>query len=248
MHEPLWSLGHKVTFDGPNKLIRVNNGVTALNVQRDIYSAWKEWWIYLSDNPKWEAAMRSTGGDPLPGILDLGATFFLTNGWRIKPWKGFYTLTITGNIYTEEGESPTVDPDFPSGATIIYTVSNLVDQIEDQSSVIAEAVVNADISSASDLALGGAIREIQKVGYATKGNVIAGSTVSAIKTDIVNTDGYYDGMAVHIIDGGDMITRNVDGYLNTSGTFILTNDAPFAPNAGATIYVLTRHSARSGRV
>lgn len=34
-----WELRHKVTFDGVNKLIEVNPGVTSLDVQRDLYSA-----------------------------------------------------------------------------------------------------------------------------------------------------------------------------------------------------------------
>ena len=31
-----------VTFDGPNKLIKVNQGITFLDVDVDIYSNWKE--------------------------------------------------------------------------------------------------------------------------------------------------------------------------------------------------------------
>ena len=34
---------HKVTFDGPNKIIIVNEGVTELDFREDVYSNWKEW-------------------------------------------------------------------------------------------------------------------------------------------------------------------------------------------------------------
>jgi hypothetical protein len=36
-----------VTFDGPNRLIIVNDGETELEAERDIYSAWKRWMFSL---------------------------------------------------------------------------------------------------------------------------------------------------------------------------------------------------------
>lgn len=109
-----WQLYHSVTFDGPNKLILVNPEVTYLNVLEDIYSAWKEWIQFDSTsqyNAAFEQALRTTGGDPLPGEESLDATFFLINGWKIKPYSGSYNLTIDGNLYDENGANIAVPAD-----------------------------------------------------------------------------------------------------------------------------------------
>ena len=42
---PVYAGPQKVTFDGPNKLILVNEGVLTLNAQDDIYFNWKEWFF-----------------------------------------------------------------------------------------------------------------------------------------------------------------------------------------------------------
>lgn len=123
--QDLWLLYQKVTFDGENKYIIINEGVTELDVEEDVYSAWKDW-TFQRDYLKWEDAMRSTGGDPLPGGDFLGATFFLVNGWRIFVKQGPSNITVTGNIYTEEG-----DPVFvtENGVQLLTTrVSNLIDK------------------------------------------------------------------------------------------------------------------------
>ena len=63
----------KVTFDGPNKIIIVNEGVTELDFRDDVYSAWKEWILDPTQvNAKWEEAVSAVGGDPLPGNRLLG--------------------------------------------------------------------------------------------------------------------------------------------------------------------------------
>jgi len=123
-----WGLYHKVTFDGVNKIIQVNFGETALDLEADIYSSWKEW-KRVRDNGKFEQALRSVGGDPLPGEDRLGATFFLTNGWRIRTWEGDHTLTVFGNIYTDEGADPFISTVGQYTILVNQRVSNLVDKI-----------------------------------------------------------------------------------------------------------------------
>jgi len=104
--------GQKVTFDGPNKIIYVSEGVETLNVKTDLYSAWKEWKINSQETPHPTAylnAFTAVGGDPITDTQDLGTTYFLENEWRIQPFasKNSYTLTIEGNLYTREpGETP----------------------------------------------------------------------------------------------------------------------------------------------
>ena len=124
-----WALYHKVTFDGPNKLIYVNEGVTELNVRDDIYSDWKEW-VQYEDNAKYEQALRTVGGDPISEGVFLGQTFFLTNGWRIRTWEGNHRLIVNGNLYTNEGDNVFVPTLQPWNIEIAMTRSNLVDLIQ----------------------------------------------------------------------------------------------------------------------
>lgn len=123
-----WELYHKVTFDGEFKIIYVNYGEVALDLEEDLYSSWKEW-VRVRENGKYEQALRNVGGDPLPGGDKLGATFFLTNGWRIRTWEGDHTLTVFGNIYTEEGDDPFITTEGQYTILINQRVSNLTDKI-----------------------------------------------------------------------------------------------------------------------
>lgn len=116
----------KVTFDGPNKLILVNAEQTEIDVQEDIYSNWKEW-VLQRDNAKYPQAITSLGGDPITEERFVGDTYFLENGWRIKPWitESGYVLTIIGNIYTREtGANPVVPT---SNVSVNLTRSNITE-------------------------------------------------------------------------------------------------------------------------
>lgn len=96
-----------VTFDGPNKLILINEPILDIDFRTGIYSNWKEWMLVNEfENSHFLEAIRVVGGDPLPGSRQLGSTFFLENGWRIRSWEGDHILTITGNVFTAEGDDP----------------------------------------------------------------------------------------------------------------------------------------------
>jgi hypothetical protein len=60
--QDLWSLYHKVTFDGLNRLIIINDDELEIGVKIDLYSDWKEWALQR-DHLKWLPAMRAVGGD-----------------------------------------------------------------------------------------------------------------------------------------------------------------------------------------
>lgn len=123
-----WTNPQKVTFDGPNKLIHVNAGITEIDVEIDLYSDWKEW-FQLYDHGKYLPAFRSVGGDPTTAGRALGATFFLINGWRIRTWEGDHRLVVNGNLFTEEGEPPFIPVTGPYTTIIESNVSNLVDRL-----------------------------------------------------------------------------------------------------------------------
>jgi hypothetical protein len=109
-----WNLYHKVTFDGVNRLILINDGETEIDVQVDIYSAWKEW-AQLESNLKYLKALDTVGGEPIAAGQRLDVTYFLINGWRIKPYPGTYSLNLVGNIFDVDGGDIKVPADIVRG-------------------------------------------------------------------------------------------------------------------------------------
>jgi hypothetical protein len=130
-----WKLYHKVTFDGVNKLIIINEGVTQIDGQRDIYSSWKEW-VLLSDNAKFLQAINTVGGEPTVAGQRLDVTYFLINGWKLKPQPGSYTLNIIGNLFDIDGGAifipADVDSRFPNNINISTNTSVIVRQVQSQ--------------------------------------------------------------------------------------------------------------------
>jgi hypothetical protein len=126
----------KVTFDGTNKLILINYGETVIDVQRDIYSAWKRW-VEQIDNMKFPQALKVIGGDPIDATNVITPYYFLTNGWRIRPFEGNHKLTITGIILTDDNQDPLV----PTVADWNISVTRIVP-------VKAESIVMPVASSA----------------------------------------------------------------------------------------------------
>lgn len=120
----------KVSFDGPNRIIYVAKGVRNINVKEDVYSAWKEWLVGNQESPNattWPIAISSIGGEALTDQLSVGTTYFLENGWRIKPTEEIpgYVLNVNGNLYTREvGDNPFIPT---SGVSVSLTRSNIVD-------------------------------------------------------------------------------------------------------------------------
>lgn len=166
----------KVSWDGFNKIIYVNEGVTTLDVKVDIYSAWKEWSLASPEDPSpisWPEAISAIGGEPLNDTLNVGSTFFLENGWRIQPFatKNPYVLTVNGNIYTREaGGNPFL---FAEGVSVNLTRSNLVDQI-----VASSTLTEADKNAIADKVWGESI-----LGYQTGGTNFGG-LVRGIDSDL----------------------------------------------------------------
>lgn len=130
----------KVTFSGTNRTITVNSGVTSIDVTIDVYSEWKEW-VLISNNAKYPQAIRTFGGDETTFGQFAPSYFFLTNGWRLVVDN--LTLLVTGNLYTNEGDSPflnvnsnithkTTDASIVSTGTIDLTQVLLNQQIINQ--------------------------------------------------------------------------------------------------------------------
>lgn len=91
-----------VTFDGPNRVIVADPGTTSISVERDIYSAWKNW-VATGDNSKFPQALRVVGGDETVGGNRIAGYFFLMNGWRVRPQEANHTLTVNGTLLVDGG-------------------------------------------------------------------------------------------------------------------------------------------------
>ena len=128
-----WNLRHKVTFDGINKLILINEGETELDVQTDLYSDWKEW-VRTETNLKYLPPFNTVGGEPTVAGQRLDVTYFLINGWKIKPYSGTYDLNLVGNIFDIDGGSIKVAADVnrfnPNNITINTNTSVIVRQVD----------------------------------------------------------------------------------------------------------------------
>jgi len=133
---------HKATFDGPNKLILINNGVTLIDIKIHLYSSWKQW-VLNRDNAKYEQAMRGVGGDPTIEGRFLGSTFFLENGWKIRTWEGDHRLTVEGNLFASDGSNPFVPTVGDWNIVTNLSTSNLIDTIDTDPGTIAADVWNA---------------------------------------------------------------------------------------------------------
>ena len=118
----------KCVFDGPNKLIYVNEQDSVISIKEDVYSAWKEWSMF-ADNAKFLPAIRVTGGDPIAGTTSFtGDTYFLINGWRFLI---DHSLTIDGVIYSDDFATPFVQKE---GTQIVTNkVSSLVQTVTTES-------------------------------------------------------------------------------------------------------------------
>ncbi len=135
----------QVVFDGNNKVILVEAGVKFIDVQRDIYSEWKRWIVH-PQNKKFTRAIRVVGGDSLP-VDNLGSTFFLMNGWKIKPYEGDHRLTIDGNIYAMDGSDIIKDTDGNFKVSIMMTVSNIINKVLPTSGGLPPVVCDSESSN-----------------------------------------------------------------------------------------------------
>lgn len=159
-----WLLYHKVTFDGLNKLIIVNPGVTSIDVREDIYSAWVEW-LTLEDYTKWLPALRFTGGDPTVQGQSTGLVFFTINGWRIYV---DHSVTLVGSIFSDDFDSPLIT------ATDTFIVSSVV------SSLVTQAASSTETS--------GSYPTAEQIAAAVWANAAATALSGNVAQQVWNTD------------------------------------------------------------
>lgn len=122
------------TFDGPNKRIIVDSGVSNISVKDNIYTEWKDW--VLAGNLQYPPALRAIGGDPIGGGQFAGDIYFLMNGWQIHT---DHPINVSGVIYHDDAIEPFV---ISAGGSVRSTVSSLVQTVAtaggDNTAVLAD--------------------------------------------------------------------------------------------------------------
>lgn len=248
-----WELYHKVTFDGENKLILINFGITDIDVAIDIYSDWKEW-IRIRDNAKYEQAMRVVGGDPVGGGEFLGDNVFLINGWRCRTWEGDHILNVSRNLRIDESDPdiatspnvflPTLDP---HNITINSNFSVITNTIQvsgsgggfaDDDRTTLESIESLVTVMYSD------VRNIISSSFLAAASVLSGSTSTVVRTTLTNPDNRFEGMSAIIrnTDGGE--ARQIDSYTLLSGTLQLHPPLSFTPQAGDSVVIIPNSDFR----
>ena len=114
-----------VTFDGDNLRIILPSATASIDVEADLYSAWKEW-VGLHDNAKYQRAFDSTGGDPITDTENVAGYFFLRNdlGWRIRGPEEDATITLVGNLFGRDGNLPVFVPTLGGYTQQILTLAS----------------------------------------------------------------------------------------------------------------------------
>lgn len=77
---------------------------------------------------------------------------------------------------------------------------------------------------------------------------ITSGGLSSVETTLTEPDNFYDGMGVIITSGSVGVTRQVDSYIQTSGTLIFTDELPFVPVSGSQLTLLTRYDHPGGGI
>lgn len=224
---------NKVSFDGPNSLIYIITGSTILNVESELYSEWKRW-LQTGSNGQYQEALRTVGGDPISGVLSLGATFFLMNGWKLRPYDGVYELVINGNLYDNDGGNIMVPPtSSDSNVLARLQTSNLIDYLLVEATSSAASVdrvqeITEDITASLDeirpelqyltSSINSMIPELQYVTSSVDSIQLTLNLVTSSLTDIDNTLNVITS-SLGIIEG---YTLEMSGSLVTIGDNIIT--------------------------
>ena len=99
----------KMTYDTTLKLFILNNGVTDFDVVVDLYSDAKEDWITDSLLNKFIFPLLAIGGQGIGGGQTVSTYVILRNGWKIRPHEADHTLTVAGNLITDDETTPYVN-------------------------------------------------------------------------------------------------------------------------------------------
>lgn len=174
-----WALQEKVSFNGTARRIKVNAGVSTLDIQTEVYSAWIRW-VEREDNAKYLPAMRFSGLDPIPGG-STGGTFFLSNGWKLEYDPN--VVAVSGVLYSDD--YPTAywsDADAPIYPAVVSSLVN--------AAVVTQNVVTGTALTPEETAAavwGAAVRTLTASLDPTTAQIVA-AIIAAAQADPIHAD------------------------------------------------------------
>lgn len=197
-----------VTFDPINLVIQEIDGYGDNELLwQEIYSEWKDWLLADIARLGYPQAFRYVGADPISPTQNLGTTFFLMNGWKIRPSERDHKLTLVGNCFIEGGVGSVVVPTVGTYTVLIeMRVSNLTDSVLLNSPDIQRAAFNdgvwIDQNNTTGLAMDGtdypAGTGRQPCLYLDDAIVIAASigerTIKVLGDLLIDSGGDYNGL------------------------------------------------------
>ena len=113
-----------LTYDTTNKLFILNAGVTALDIKVDLYSDVKEDWKNDASLTKFRFPIISVGGQSIGGGQVISPYYILRYGWKIRPQEANHTLTISGNVITDDETDVFINTVGNYNVRIKYVVSS----------------------------------------------------------------------------------------------------------------------------
>jgi hypothetical protein len=151
-------------FDGHGRLVFVSELVPSIDVA-DVYARWKDWVSCATcqddTSAKWSPAMRYSGYDPIPGGFT-GATFFMTNGWRLvfNP----SATAVRGVLFSEDLDTAywnyQLQPVYP------VTVSAVVNQVTTTQNIVTgspEQIAAAILAAAQAAPIHSNIKQVNDI-------------------------------------------------------------------------------------
>ena len=96
----------KMTYDTTNRIFLLKNGVVDFDVVVDLYSDAKEDWLTDSLLNKFKFPLLAIGGQAIGGGRVISPYIMLRYGWKVRPQEANHTLTVAGNLITDDESSP----------------------------------------------------------------------------------------------------------------------------------------------
>ena len=143
-------------FSGQEKIIYLQSGANPLDV-KDLYSSWKQW-ISSGTNSSYLPAFATIGGDPISQTQNVAPYYFITNGWKIRPYEYSHILVANGNLFVDGGiGNPFVPTTGNYNVVINLSTSNnavLLTSSEDNTTVLSDlATIKRKINDLTALSL-----------------------------------------------------------------------------------------------
>lgn len=133
----------KVLFDPINRIIQITqapdiDNQVVIDINIDVYSDGKEDWISNDTLRKLRFPVSVIGGDPITPQKNLGATFFINYGWKIRPYDADHTLIIIGNVFSDDASSPFIQTVGSYNVSIQREVSSIIDGVASAAQIASE--------------------------------------------------------------------------------------------------------------